>query len=210
MSQRHEDIEFELSQLLDGELSAERARELRQRMAGDPALAEQFRLYQSLQAGIEAQADDLPAVDWNVQRESIRAALERDALLEMPVRIWPGRLMRWAAAGAAAAAMIVAAAMLWSLFQAPPAGPQLDVVVAPPTAPPAGEAVVVAQVLGPPARTGRATLEVAVREPTARDLGQVPVRPWNHQNGLTGTVVVSTGRSAAPTSAAAWLFADIQ
>ncbi|NQU76006.1 MAG: hypothetical protein HQ546_06830 [Planctomycetes bacterium] len=103
-----EDVEYQLSRLLDGELPQDQAEAFRQRLSQDPALAEQHRLYQALDQSLSDLAKDMPAVNWDLQRQGIRAVLERKMLLRPMVPSWRGRLLRWSTAAAAAAAVLVA------------------------------------------------------------------------------------------------------
>ena len=107
-----DDIEYQLSQLLDGDLPAEQAKALLRRMESDPALADQFRRYRALEAGLGELAEQMPAVDWEFQRESIRAALERESLLKPALPAWPGRVIRWSTRVAAMAAVVAVAGLI--------------------------------------------------------------------------------------------------
>ena len=124
------DIEYELSQLLDGDLPEERAEVLRRRLADEPALAEANSLYQSLDSALTGLAEEIPSVDWQLQRESIRAILERESLLKPPASMWRGRLFRWSAAVTAAAAAVVALILgvQWFISAGPPVPPRELVV----------------------------------------------------------------------------------
>ncbi len=163
-----DDIEFELSQLLDGELPAEQADALRQRLADDPALAEEYRLYKALDGTLSPAAEALEEVDWDFQRESIRGMLEREALLTAAGPSWHGRLMRWAATVTAAAAAI--AVLVLAVQQFLPTAPETPVVPTPP-----GTQAGLVVIYVPPASALRAApLRVSFREPTAADLAAGP------------------------------------
>jgi anti-sigma factor RsiW len=111
-----EDIEYQLSQLLDGELPAEQAQALRRRLAEDPALAEEYRRYQALEKGLGGMGRQTPSVDWELQRDSIRAVLEREALLKPLSAPWRSVVFRWSAAVSAAAACVVAGLLVLNWF----------------------------------------------------------------------------------------------
>ncbi len=117
----HDDIEFQLSQLLDGQLSVREAQALRRRMEQEPALAEQFRQYQALQGELGALGPAELPVDLAFQRESIQAALERESLMAPERPAWSARLARWSALGAAAAAAVVLVVLGLQWLQGPPA-----------------------------------------------------------------------------------------
>lgn len=108
-----DDIQFKLSQLLDGDLPEREASALHQRMAEDPQLAEEFRLYQAIEQNLAGAGADLPGVDWDSQRQSIRETLEREALLKDTQPIWAKKTFRWAAGvtSVAAAIMLMVLAM---------------------------------------------------------------------------------------------------
>lgn len=126
---RNDDIEFRLSQLLDGQLDPQQEQALRGQLAEDPALAEDFRQYEALEGHLAALAERMPAIDWAVQRESIAAELEREALLGQPQRQWRSVVTRAVAGLSALAACLVIAGGLY-LWLRSPATPGGDVQVA--------------------------------------------------------------------------------
>lgn len=104
---KQDDIEYRLSQLLDGDLPDAEKLDLQTRLDNDADLAEQQRLYQSLDDALAEWGEQVPPVDWNLQRETIGAALEREALLRPTATAWPGRVFRWGAVVSAAAAAVI-------------------------------------------------------------------------------------------------------
>jgi anti-sigma factor RsiW len=108
----NQEIEFLISQYIDGQLDAAQKLELERRLAGDPRMAEELRKYKSLEGQLaNLGLPDLAGVDFNSQRSSIMASLERKALLTTRPRLTiPAFFLRPAFYGAmAAAAMVVLA-----------------------------------------------------------------------------------------------------
>ncbi|MGE5722234.1 MAG: hypothetical protein ACM3YM_07205 [Sphingomonadales bacterium] len=68
----------ELSALLDGELSGERAREVRMRIAADPALGDEFRLFEQLDA------------EWTTAAQTAQFSPVARARLKRPILSWLG------------------------------------------------------------------------------------------------------------------------
>jgi len=199
---KSKDIEQQLSELVDGTLPVEQAERVKRRLAADPALAEEHRLYASLAKVLdEMAAEPVPEVDWELQRQTIQSRMERAALLAPPASAWSRRLVRWSAAVTAAAA-ILAIALLgrWWLL-APGAGepaPSLEVVWASPTT--AADEGLAA---GPVRPVAEATEELVVAyNPSAGALAG-PVQPVSAlaAPGRAGTIIISV---AAPAPAADW------
>lgn len=197
MKIHHDDIEFQISQLIDGDLPERQAEALREQIARDPAVAELYRQYQQLQQGLEAELNQTPSIDWNLQAETISAELERDALLAPARSPWPGRILRWGGLGAAAAAAVVLAATLlpWG-----PGGPQPEPGelavewIAPASEP--GE--IDADLSGTQIKWSQPTLSVSYSEPTTAQMAQPRARisPPAEVPGR-GTIVIATGRAGA-------------
>ncbi|MFW6155619.1 MAG: hypothetical protein ACOC95_10430 [Planctomycetota bacterium] len=132
-------LEARLCELIDRTLPAEQAEALKARLAVDSSLADEHRRYQALDAILaEMAAEQDGEVDWELQRQTIQASLEREALLAPPEAMWPRRLKRWAA-GVAAVAAIVALAMLARWWLVPPGPPPSHLEVAYRTPPPADD-----------------------------------------------------------------------
>ncbi len=118
----NDDIEYRLSQLLDGTLPPEQRAELEQRLAEDDALRRQLEEYRRLQTHLDGLTDLEPlAVDYPQQRREIMGAIERRALLAPR----GSRLRRWSRAAmlpasAAAAAVLIAAMVYFYGFPEPP------------------------------------------------------------------------------------------
>ena len=201
------DIEQNVCELVDGLLPVEQAEEVRQRLAADPRLAEEHRLYQSLTSVLdEMAAEPMPLVDWELQRQTIQAAMERDALLTPSVSPWPRRLIRWSAAVTAAAAVFVALLLSRGLLigpSAPPAPGGLEVAWVLPVA--FGEGALDAAPVRP-ALPATEELAVAYSEPDGvgaggRSLASALVRPRR-----PGTIIIS---AAGPTQASDWTWEDL-
>jgi len=192
---KRDDIEFKLSEMLDGELPADQAEALRRELDANPDLAAEHRRYESLDAVLGEMGRRTVEVDWDLQRESIRATLEREALLQPQRRTWPARLIRLSAAAAAAAAVIVLAVLAghWLLVGPAPTG---EVHVAW-QAPGAATGAAVAGVLGPsPLPSKSAALEVAYVRTAPIEMPEPPLA------GRVGTIVVAAGGTARPDQAA--------
>lgn len=85
---RHNDIpseqqlEFLLSQYIDGQLDQAGQEDLQRRLQADDELSEQLRQYERLDALLgETNPAGLAEADFHIQRSQIRSQLERDALL---------------------------------------------------------------------------------------------------------------------------------
>jgi anti-sigma factor RsiW len=212
----NEDMEYKLSQLLDGQLGPDESNALLKRIDEDPALREQFRLYQSLEEGLSRQGAQMPAVDWELQREAIHSVLEREALLKMSRFAWPVRAIRWSAAVAAVAAIITLAGLLSGRLPnvGAPASSDLSVAYDRPAGIPAGQAVLTSGMILPqsPAQSGdvvAAVQEDLVKNQNVHFERVSALSPSNKE--ITGTVVVSVGaREGTASSANAWFFRDLQ
>jgi anti-sigma factor RsiW len=124
MNQHERDnLEFELSQYLDGELSGRRARRMERRLEEEPALREDLKKYAALGEQLDALArTDVPGMDYDWQRSEVVRMLERKRLLDArPRRTIFFRPVFWGAGGAlAVAASVVVGIMAW---MSSPAGP---------------------------------------------------------------------------------------
>jgi anti-sigma factor RsiW len=127
MDQSEKDnLEFELNQYLDGELSGRRARKLERRIRVDPALQEELKKYAALEGRLSALgAGELPGADYDSQRAEVLHALERRALLERPRRriIIFRPVFAAVSGGLAIAAAIIVGLTLWLSSPAPVAAP---------------------------------------------------------------------------------------
>ncbi len=76
------ELEFLLSQYIDGQLDEPRQKDLQRRLQTDDALSEQLRRYERLDALLgQTNPAGLAEADFHIQRSQIRSQLERDALL---------------------------------------------------------------------------------------------------------------------------------
>jgi anti-sigma factor RsiW len=146
--QEKDNLEFELSQYLDGQLSGWRTRRLERRLEREPALRAALQKYASLEGHLADLAGrELAGVDYDSQRLEVGRRLERRALLERPRRR-PVVLRPWflsAAGGLAIAAAVVAGALF--LMSTPvgrpaPAGAEVSAMLVRPPVPQRGEAQV--------------------------------------------------------------------
>jgi hypothetical protein len=142
-------------------------------------------------------------VDWELQAETIRMELERDALLAPRKRFWSAPPMRWAAGIAAAAAVAVAAALLWPMVG--PTEPPAELAVNWDAPPAAGPPAVRAEVLGARA-AGAGELLVRYDEPTTAEMARPKaMRPSAPTSSLRGTIVIATGAGRVEEPSAEWI-----
>jgi anti-sigma factor RsiW len=118
---RHKgDLEYRLSQYLDGQLPADDAEAMEKRLHEDPALREELRRYRRLESHLSRMRAELAGDDCRRQRASIMAAVERQALLVGPPRrAWRLRGGLWGGLAAAAVALIAATVALLVLERGP-------------------------------------------------------------------------------------------
>lgn len=211
----NEDLEFKLSQLLDGQLGPGESAALLKRIETDPNLAEQFRMYQALEEGLSRQAGEMPEVDWELQRETIHSMMEREALLKAPRFVWPVRAMRWTAAVAAVAAVIAIVALLpGRLGNVMPTSSDISVAYDHPSAIPSGQSVLEGAMIIPPSAAASGKAVAAVQE----DLAKSQNVQFERVSALSafhgeagGTVVISVGaREETASSASGWFLRDLQ
>ena len=195
MAMKRDDVEYRLSELIDGELPDDQADALRRELGRDADLAAEHRRYESLETALGELGREMPEVDWDLQRETIRGALEREALLGPARRAWPARLIRWSAA--AAAIVLAVLAGQW-LLTGPAPEPHMQVAW---QAPAAAAGPAMARVLDPswpPA--ARAELEVAYVQ---TEPATPPAAPRAAAAaGRPGTIVVAAGGLSPPREAA--------
>ncbi len=117
--QENLDLEFQLTQYLDGLLDDKQAAQLERKLARDPALARELELYRSLGRKLTGMSSrELEGADYRSLRSGVMASLERKALMEAA----PRRVVRlWPALSAVAATLIVAV-MAWLVFSLKPVG----------------------------------------------------------------------------------------
>ncbi len=188
MNKRHDisDPEYRLRQVLDGLADEKQTRRVRQEMQDDPALAEQAKLYASLDSQLEQLAETpFDSEQLEQQRREIMARLERRVLLEGPThrrrfglpRLWLGGL-------AAAAGLVIGLTILLNTI--------LTETVQPP-----GTVVQVRMRSAwqdrPDARRAR---QVRVSARRGVDYEQMPLAPEQHAAEALpeGTVVFSIGQ----------------
>ena len=184
-----EDIEFQLSQLLDGRLDDQEAQALREKIAHDPALAEQYRQYQALEGKLGAAGGEEMSVDWDLQRESIHATLERQSLLADKRDSVALRVFRWSAAIGAAAAVIAGIALTLHVVWPSSGGRSIQVVIVPPAAPtPATRPAVATLIPGEPSGHMNVTYTGSGKSPDVKQ-----ARAEGPQRGM---MIISGGSDA--------------
>ena len=156
----------ELSAFMDGELDAERARFLQQRLGHDADLRARWERWQLLSSSMRRQAQPLPAGF----AERVAAALAAGSVQAAPTH---HRALRWAGGAALAASLSVAGVFVFDAMHQPqpalqaPVAPQVAVVRA-------GQAPVVPQVASVRAADEPAAQAVPVRAQPAPVAHQAP------------------------------------
>ncbi|MCL2701136.1 MAG: hypothetical protein FWE88_05525 [Phycisphaerae bacterium] len=154
----YDNMEFKLSQLLDGDLPPDEEALLLARLRDDDELAKTYAGYRRLDDMLEdlAVAPELSAVDYDAQRADIMACIEKKALLTYSPR---KRVLPWVFGGALSAAAVAMLAIgAFIVFRT-------ATVVPTPPQPTAGS---VASVLVPPHMAALGSVESAI-EPFADD-----------------------------------------
>jgi anti-sigma factor RsiW len=113
--QERDNLEFELSQYLDGQLSGRRERRLERRLEQDPALREELKKYASLEGGLASLAQrELAGLDYDAQRGEVVRMLERKRLLAAPRRAVIFRpVFAWGGGALAVAAGLLVGMWAW-------------------------------------------------------------------------------------------------
>ena len=149
MTNEKDNLEFLLSQYLDGQLDPQEMERLEDRLGSDLELRREFQRYAKLDEmlGELRSPPELAAVDFDAQRHEIMAALERKALLAERPRFNVIR-MTFAGVGALAAAAVIVAGS-WLIFHTPSGGssPVARVEIVKPVSSSHGQAV--ASLAGP-------------------------------------------------------------
>ncbi len=211
---KHKDVEYKLSELVDGNLPEVEAEQLHGKLASDPELTEELRLYRAVDDVLAGEGEEMPEIDWGFQRESIRGVLEREALLRPAGPTWPGRLVRWTATAAgvmAAAAAIVLVAVNVLSPTLPENPPEVEVALLPP-ADPAGPESLTVSVIEPDADQ-QPSVEVSYAvsgdiPPSSIDVASAFGAPTQPR----GTIVISTAarRSGRARASVLGMLADLQ
>jgi len=118
-SELHED----LSAFMDGELEADRARFLQQRLAHDAALRARWERWQLLSSSMRQQAQPLPVGF----ADRVSRAIDADKAIVVPTR---HRALRWAGGTALAASLAVAAVFVFDAAHQPQRAPHPQVAAA--------------------------------------------------------------------------------
>lgn len=178
--QDKDNLEFLISQYLDGQLSVRQEQDFARRLEQGAALAEELRKYQALEGHLkDVGSAQIRQVDFEAQRSSIMERLERKVLLEGTRRRVFVLRPAFLGSVAAAAAIMLAVGLSWNVLfpHRVDVGQQSQIsvkVLAPVKEASQGEAVVR---MSAPRLTPE---EVAVR-PTVKSAGRLP----------RGTVMVS-------------------
>ena len=180
-----DNLEFLISQYVDGQLSARQARKFEQRLAADADLREQARLYGALEQGLRDLGAELPETDYSQQRAEIMGALERKLLLSAaPRRVFRPVFGVLAAAAALAVAVSVAA---W-IFRGPGPGPGGS-----PNRGAEGPSVQVT-LQAQPGKGGQAkTVEVVFYSIEGQEIPPAPSYSIPEEGTPSGTILVSVG-----------------
>ncbi len=149
-----ESLREELSAFMDGELDADRARFLQQRLRHDTELRVRWERWQLQSSAMRRQAQPLP-VDF---ADRVASVLDADAVNAVPVR---SRTLRWAGGAALAASLAVAGVFVFDASHRPWAGASSSIASVRPATQPAASVAASSQ---PTATVQRAA--VVVPEPT--------------------------------------------
>lgn len=111
MNQEQDNLEFKVSQYLDGQLSTEAAAELEELLGRDLNLRKELQQYASLNEMLQSLAmpAELEEIDFAAQRQDIMATLERRALVRAKPRWQLGIFVRGALAAAAVLVLALSA-----------------------------------------------------------------------------------------------------
>ncbi len=187
MSEKQEKTwEFQISQYLDGLLTEAESTELQAQLKSNPELQEIFEQYQALEGNLESLADDLPEIDFDLQRREIMDRIASRAQAS-PVKL-TRRILRPIFAVTAAAAVVLIAFALYTIsrtFMPSPIPQRVQSVALRPS----------------PVQTGEvlASVSPAAAELTTSGMVQVlakrmDIKPKERDEKTTaGTVVVSIG-----------------
>lgn len=104
---QNKNLEFQITQYLDGLLDKEESAQLEAQLQADPELRKVFNDYQALHVNLESLAEDLPEMNFGLQRQQIMSqiALKTQA---MPVKL-TRRIFKPVFALAAVAAIVLIA-----------------------------------------------------------------------------------------------------
>ena len=167
MSDISEQDEFLLSQLLDGDLSAPEAEQLRERMAAEPGLGEAYDALADVHSLVGSRRSDQPSVDWSQFHQQVMDQVRAEP--DRTTRVI--RFPRWVAIGVPlAAAAAVALVLLIDRTPEPKVTPDVApieiIVSAPVSADAPGELSVTIERPGVP---DEAPIDVAYTQSTEMD-----------------------------------------
>ncbi len=178
------DLEFRISQYLDGQLSDRQAAELEKRIAGDEKLERLMEQYAAVVSHVSGEPLDESKFDFTEQKAGIMQAVERKMLLGGQKRRRIIVLRPFVRMAAAAAVLVASFVVFYLLRSSPPPAETIEVAIVRPEPLPTGE--------------------------IAMDMKLVPME-WDEVNLASkeetkplkipaGTVVVSFGSSAETTT----------
>ncbi len=119
LERKNETLREELSAFMDGELDADRARFLQQRLCHDADLRARWERWQLLSSSMRRQAQPLPS-DF---ADRVASVLDAEAVHAVPVR---SRTLRWAGGAALAALLILPVVVFDATHQAQRPAPQVE------------------------------------------------------------------------------------
>ena len=172
------DLEYLLSEHMDGQLDSHGEAELKRLLAQDAGMRELLRQYTTLDEQLQAWgADELEGIDYDAQRSEIMAAVRRRG----QPRVWRRLLLQpTTRLFAAAAVLLITVSLAILIFRRP--GLRI------------GPAEVVVSLLPEvPAGTGRPELAVRLSRMDVGDLALAPPQTTMAGSIPPGTVVVSIG-----------------
>lgn len=161
MKMTRDELEYAISQYLDGNLPALEVAALEERLAGDAEARAMLEEYRRLNTVLKASLP-VPAVEWDHFAARVQASLADE---ETPVRHYSIRSIGWIGRAAIAASLLFAVSLTLFLINTP-AAPQGSVVVSGPSAEQSAGPVVAEISIGPSpavARDWRAGQEVVSR-----------------------------------------------
>jgi negative regulator of sigma E activity len=112
-----DELEFSISQYLDGTLAADQHAALEERLATDAEARAMYAEYQSLQGVLTTSLPAMPEVDWDQFAARVSAAVDREEVPAQSYKInrWFSRPMKFAVA----ASVLVAGAIAFTVMRPP-------------------------------------------------------------------------------------------
>jgi len=166
----NEHDEFLLSELLDGNLPAPEAQQLRERMSAEPALRETYETLERVHSLVDSRRSDQPSVDWGLFHQQVMNQVHAEQNRSSRVIRFP----RWATIGvplaaAAAIAFVVLINRTPAPMSPPKSGPIEVIVTGPNSGNEQGELMVIIDRPGMPAEPPTAVIDVAFTQSVEMD-----------------------------------------